>query len=144
MNLTSRQASSVLAAFVLSLRTLSVFYLSRNKGPVSTVTRFHEALVTNDDRLLRSTLGASFDSEESKRMCAFVSSLIDAGSSVAISRVGKRAIDAEVWVKYASRRAGFTTISFSLHKDTGVWLIDPAATKIRSRTTGTPFGLNQR
>lgn len=136
MNLTPRQASSVLAAFVLSLLTLSVFFVSRNKGPVSTVTRFHEALVTNDQRLLRSTLGANYATEEAKRMTAFVAGLIDAGSSVAISRVGKRAIDAEVWVKYASRRTGYTTISFALHKDSGVWLIDPRATTIRSRTAG--------
>ncbi|MBS1713305.1 MAG: hypothetical protein JST30_03105 [Armatimonadetes bacterium] len=136
MNLTSRQASSVLAAFVLSVLTLSVFYLSRNKGPVSTVTRFHEALVTKDDRLLRSTLGSHYATEEARQMSAFVSGLIDAGSSVSISRVGKRAIEAEVWVKYASRRRGYTTVSFSLHKDSGVWLIDPGATKIRSRTAG--------
>jgi len=147
----TRRQSSLIAATVLSLLTVTVFAVSRNQGPESAIQRYHEAL---DNFADPTALNAAFNlpdgqrpgtldavrfatvqdsqARETQAFHSEILRLLRESQSVRAGKVHRSGRIGLVDVVYASR-FGVMTVRYAMQKGRSGWLIDTAETLRRTR-----------
>lgn len=121
-------SNSVIASIALSVLTLSVFALSRDRGPESTVRRFHQALMDGDPIGLLRTMSDG-DRESGRYLRTQVSQTLARGVQIQLGRVTTEGRLSYVDVLYVS--PGNQTVGayrFVVKNSDDRWLIDSGAT----------------
>src|SRR5690349_8306450 len=123
-----KKATSIVAASIVAALTLSVFFVSLNKGPASAVTRFHEGLARPSAALVREVTGGDVNSPEAMALRQkIVVQYLQPGWSFQVTRINKGKSDAVVHVVYESPSRELASVPFALHKVNESWLIDSGA-----------------
>lgn len=125
-------AATVASALLLAVLTLSVFLVSRGRGPQSTLTRYHQTLLEG-----RSSQLAEFYSAPRGPSAAYLEQLVRglAATSRRISfgRIVTRGNNALADVVYDSAAAGLRPMRFVFRRSPEGWSIDPEETLAQSR-----------
>ena len=124
----SAQPGSVASAVVLGVVTLVTFSLAREKGPVSTVVRFHEGLLAGNRIQVSSALSEPLESPASNELMARASILLRASPNPQITRMSQAGRLSQVEVVYPLPGRGTDSIVFFLKKEASLWEIDPSRT----------------
>lgn len=122
--------ASAAAASILALLTLTVFFLAKDQGPISTVRRFQEGVLRRDGTAVRSSLGPYVSQTATQYLVNEVSALFESGyaSSVAAKRQsGSRAYVAVVFKK-PSNKESYVIIPYVLERGKTPWVINPNET----------------
>lgn len=128
-----RRYGSVGAALVLSLLTLGVFALARDKGPESTVRRFHVAVAEGDSSAVM-RLMTDGERVSGRELRAIVSSLVSQGARVQLGRVQIDGRLAYVDVAYLNARNQVVwALRYVVKKDDLRWQIDAGETNALRR-----------
>ncbi len=137
MNATQKRKASIVASVALALLTLSVFWVARNKGPISTVMRFHDAIGKSNLAAVTSLLVTNDSEPDANILEGFVFQKIQHGASIEVSKVVLNPPDnnmryAWVYVTYHIGRNDSDTVLFVLQKKGMSWFIDPSSTLRRT------------
>lgn len=120
--------SSIIASLFLSVLTLSVFALSRDRGPESTVRRFHQALFEGDPIALLRTM-VDGDKESGRYLRREVGRALARGVQIQLGRVtteGRLAYVDVIYVTPGNQTVG--AYRFVVKQVDSRWLIDAGAT----------------
>jgi len=148
----SRRQTSVIAATILTLLTVTVFAVSRNQGPESAILRYHEALSKFQDPTALAKAFALPEADrpgtldavrfatvqnaqlpENQSFHTEILRLLKESRSVRIGHVQRAGRVALVDVVYASP-FGVMTVRYAMQKGRSGWLIDTAETLRRTRS----------
>jgi len=148
----NRQQGSVIAATTISLLTVTVFAISRNQGPESAISHYHESLASFGDASalrkamagssqstnLRLTTVQSPDLPQTQSFHFEIYRLLRESRSIRIGHVQRLGRVALVDVAYSSA-FGVMTVRYALQKGQAGWSIDTAETLRRTQSL---MGLN--
>lgn len=122
------QFGSWLAAGCLAVLTLSVFWVSRDTGPESTVRRFHQSLLSGDAAGVSEVLMNGGDGAGTE-LASAVSFLLRQTSQVSLGRVRSSGRTATVDVVYVTRPSGgVVTVRYVVSKPGLRWRVDALGT----------------
>ena len=122
--------ASAAAAAILAFLTLTVFFLAKDQGPISTVRRFQEGVLRRDGNAVRSALGPYVSQSSTELLVNEVAGLFQSGyaSSVAAKRqAGSRAYIAVVFKKPTNAES-YVIIPYVLERGRTPWVINPNET----------------
>ncbi len=122
-----QRASAYASAALLAVLTLSVFATAQNRGPVSVVTRFHEAVGARDPQDVQRLLTLPVSSPMSTGLVRGVQALRQEARSVRTTLAGQDGRQARVTVVY-ELGSGVYVLQYGLVKPGAQWLIDPQTT----------------
>ncbi|MCC6403362.1 MAG: hypothetical protein IT207_05075 [Fimbriimonadaceae bacterium] len=123
------QIGSILASVLLAGLTVSVFAVSQNRGPVSAITRYHEAIARKDGEMLEASLLQPPDHPACQALTQYVSRLQQLNPSVRFVNEEKRGRQGQIVALYtAPTGRPLAFIPFSLVKVGGAWRVDAVAT----------------
>ncbi|MCB0826335.1 MAG: hypothetical protein KDC26_09110 [Armatimonadetes bacterium] len=121
-------ASSVVSAGVLSVLTLATFAYSRDRGPESSVRRFHQAIVSRDLKELE-RVTVKDKSDALNYLVQSVDGMIQRSDAVVLDRVEQSGRDAYIDVKYRfPMNRGIFTLRYVVVLDGRRWKIDARQT----------------
>ncbi len=146
----SRRQTSVIAATILTLLTVTVFAVSRNQGPESAILRYHEALSRFQDPASLAKAFALQKADQPGTLDAVrfatvrnavgdesfhteILRLLKESRTVRIGHVQRAGRVALVDVVYASP-FGVMTVRYAMQKGRSGWLIDSPETLRRTRS----------
>lgn len=143
----TRQQGSVIAATTLSLLTVTVFAISRNQGPESAISHYHESLARyqDADSLRRAFQGqdqsadfrlATVQSPDLPQTQSFhfeIYRLLRESRSIRIGHVQRLGRVALVDVAYSSA-FGVMTVRYAQQKGQAGWLINTSETLRRTQS----------
>ena len=115
--------SSIVAASCITALTLSVFLVSRNSGPISAVTRFHQSVSARDAKLLVSVSVQPIDDPNLAVLVNQVEPFLKGGRNIQYTLVSKSAGIANVSVTYQFPR-GYWSKLYVLRHGKRQWYID--------------------
>lgn len=113
---------------MLSVLTLATFAYSRDRGPESSVRRFHQAIINRDIKEL-DRLTVKDDSEALNYLVQSVDGMIQRSDAVVLDRVEQSGRDAYIDVKYRfATSRGIFTLRYVVVLDENRWKIDARQT----------------
>lgn len=117
------QRTNIVAAGVLALLTITLFAVSRNSGPESSIRQFHEAIARRDSaRLAR--VSSPPRTIKGSQVAILIEQLIRQGAQVRFGSVEKKPPDSVVEVAYLLRDGRTWALRMFLTRVNGVWKID--------------------
>lgn len=120
---------AILASVLLATLTVSVFAVSQNRGPVSAITRFHEAVSRNDADMLADALVQPPDHPACQALRQYVARLQQLNPSVSFVNEEKLGRESQVVALYtAPTGRPLAFIPFSLRKYSSTWKVDAVST----------------
>lgn len=122
------RTSSLVAAAFLALLTLLVFAYSKNRGPISAVSRFNRAVANRDLPLL-----ASVSLEDTRNPAVQVifnnlSNFLTQDTPVTYALESKQVTTAKVYATYELRGRGLVPLIFAVRKTGNRWVVDSGET----------------
>lgn len=125
----SGKYGSILASVLLAGLTVSVFAVSQNRGPVSAITRYHEAITRKDGEMLEAALLQPPDHPACQALTQYVGRLQQLNPSVRFVNEEKRGKEGQIVALYtAPTGRPLAFIPFSLDKVGGAWKVDAVTT----------------
>ncbi|MBS1723779.1 MAG: hypothetical protein JSS66_12605 [Armatimonadetes bacterium] len=133
----NKQSASYVSAGVLAVLTLTVFLAEQFAGPASAVTRFQEALMRRNPKLLQSVTAEDIRSQATAQLANMVYAFMAPPATAQITTTEKHGNTARVIV-YFRGPYGTAVIPYMLVKREGMWQVDPAATVRESFRQSSP------
>ena len=130
MEARQRRNVSLVSSGILAVLTLSVFMASLNKGPVSSVTRFHQALARDDRATLRAVSLGPLDSPSMLALRQQILNRIGPQTKIEVARVDRKKGYAFVYVVYRSQNSQAVPWVFATKRFESTWLVDAEYTLI--------------
>lgn len=129
---------SLISAGALSALTLGVFLASPNRGPVSAVIRFNEAVKLRDPGMLKAVSWGDINNEENQILQSLVAKLLENGKECRVSRVEREKDYALVYTVYGKSGSGLYERVFVAKYAKPVWLVDAGLTLSLGKNNGRP------
>ena len=116
------------AAVVLAVLTLAVFYVLQDYGPASAIRRFHAALATGDvaalQQVIDSPVKSLVDDPQQKFLIGYVKQFVDHGIQPQVARMDRQPGSVRVAVVYTLQNHDRYAIVWIVDKKGPLWKIN--------------------